>query len=60
MGFSMSLALGDQTTAVLVALYRKLPNKIDDKGEVNPLAINILGYLGRRGYDVRGLVYSTF
>ena len=56
MGFSMSLALSQQTTPVIVELYKRIHKKIDDKGNVSPLALKLLMYLQGRGYNVVQLI----
>ena len=55
----MSLALSQQTTPVIVELYKRIHKKIDDKGNVSPLALKLLTYLQGRGYDVKKLIIES-
>ena len=55
----MSLALSKQTTPVMVELYKRIHKKIDDKGNVSPLAIKLLMYLQGRGYDIKKLIEES-
>jgi hypothetical protein len=59
MGFSMSLALGRQNTAAMVELYKRIHKKVDNKGNVSPLALNLLMMLQERGYDVKKLIEES-
>lgn len=59
MGFSMTMALSKQNTLAMVILYKRIHNKIDSKGNVSPLAINVLMILQSRGYDVKKLIEET-
>lgn len=55
----MSLALSKQNTGALVELYKRIHKKIDSKGNVSPLAVNLLMMLQSRGYNVKKLIEET-
>jgi len=59
MGLSLVMALNKQKNLTLIDMYKRMHNKVDKKGNINPQAIKILMYLQANGYNVNKLVRDT-
>jgi hypothetical protein len=55
-----SLPLEQQPVGVLVAFYKHLAVKVDNEGNVNPFAVELLSLIQKKGYkNIRKLIAET-